>query len=198
MDYSAQLIGFAITLAAIAVGVVLALRRTRKLNRELQRELAKIPAGAIFEPGYGDDLGPNGETRGGYVIDIGEHGSIPEGWYQDNKRPRVAYSPGHSMKLMLDPELARTPRADFLFPGHHFTYAPNPERGYVIPKHLRGFDYYVAITHPWAATRNEEDEEELRRRSSALSVNPWADQQTQSRRRTAAYVIWYNNTFGPH
>ena len=97
MDNWAQLICFAITLVAVVVGVVLSLLRTQKIKREL----ANIPPGAIFEPGIGTDLGPNGKTRGGYVIDIGEHGSVPAGWYQDKQRPRVAYSPGHSMRLML-------------------------------------------------------------------------------------------------
>lgn len=156
--------------------------------------------GAIFEPGHGSDLGPNGETRGGYVLDIGQLGFLPAGWYRDKKRSQVTYSPGHVMRIMLDPELAGTPRPDLMFPGHQFTYEPNPELGYVIPKHLRGIDYYVAITHPWAATTNEADEAELSRRMQATQVGVTAahlarlQRQSDSLLMLAAYLAW-SNTF---
>ncbi len=95
------------------------------------------PPGAVFEPGHGIDVNQHG-VRGGYVT---HSSAAPPGWLHDGEG--TAYSPGHDMRLMLDPNEAINPRFDPRFKGHTFTYAPNHATGHLVQRNLNGLTYYV-------------------------------------------------------
>ncbi|HEY6021170.1 MAG TPA: hypothetical protein VIY48_15075 [Candidatus Paceibacterota bacterium] len=103
-----------------------------------------IPPGAKFEPGFGTDKAPSGKQTGGYVI---RSADAPHGWYHNEG---IAYSPGHSMRMSLDPVESMTPRPDPRYPGHSFTYARNDAAGYIHPRRLGNTDYWVDELHPAA------------------------------------------------
>lgn len=102
------------------------------------------PPSAVFEPGRGTDVGPGGK-QGGYVMPAA---MAPLSWH---KHQGTAYSPGHHMRLMLDPHEAQQPRNDPRFPGHTFTYAPNPATGHTTQRLLGNVNYFVKdLVHPAA------------------------------------------------
>jgi hypothetical protein len=104
------------------------------------------PPSAVFEPGRGIDKSPGGKL-GGYVMPAA---TAPLNWW---KHQGTAYSPGHHMRLMLDPHEAVQPRNDPRFPGHTFTYAPNPATGHTTQRLLGHVNYFVQdLVHP--AARN--------------------------------------------
>lgn len=102
----------------------------------------KAPHGAAFEPGNGTETNENG-VRGGYVMPAI---TAPNDWHVDGG---TAYSPGHSMRLMLDPTESTKVREDPRFKGHTFTYAPT--RDHAVPRQHGGITYYVRNNiHPAA------------------------------------------------
>lgn len=103
------------------------------------------PQGAVFEPGRGLDKGPDGDKQGGYVMSAED---APPDWWRMGD---TAFSPGHHMRLMLDPKESVVPRPDTRFPGHTFTYAPNPATGHISARHFNGVNYFVRKNvHPAA------------------------------------------------
>lgn len=104
----------------------------------------EVPPSAVFEPGRGIDHGPDNKT-GGYVMPAA---MAPLGWW---RHQGTAYSPGHHMRLMLDPHEAEQPRNDPRFPGHTFTYAPNAATGHQTQRLLGHVNYFVQdLVHPAA------------------------------------------------
>lgn len=99
------------------------------------RDSFYVPAEAVFEAGNGSDTNEHG-VHGGYVMAAE---NAPADWYRNGHG--TAYSPGHSMRLMLDPVEAARVRPDYLYPGHTFTYAP--ANGHTVPRMHGGIMYYV-------------------------------------------------------
>lgn len=102
------------------------------------------PSEAVFEPGYGIETNPEG-YRGGYVMSAE---NAPPDWWRHGD---TAYSPGHHMRFMLDPREAIKPDDDPRFPGHTYTYAPNPATGHTTARTVGGINYWVRNNiHPAA------------------------------------------------
>jgi len=104
-----------------------------------------VPHGAIFEPGHGDEKDEYGRF-GGWVASSED---APDHWHHD-RGTGVAYSPGHFMGDMLDPERAKVPWPDPDHAGHTYTYAPNPDTGHTIERRGGGVTYFVNKLHPAA------------------------------------------------
>lgn len=95
-----------------------------------------VPPGAVWEPGRGNDVNNKGQSGGWVARSV----DAPDHWIHVGG---TAYSPGHAMRLMFDPQEAVKPRSDPRFPGHTFTYAPNPETGHTEPRRLGNVNYWV-------------------------------------------------------
>lgn len=117
------------------------------LGQRRIKPVSVIPHSAVFEPGQGQERGPNGKN-GGYVVPIAD---APAGWHK-HLGMGVAYSPEHNMSNIFDPKKAVLPRPDPRFSGHTLTYAQNNAEGYTnkrtIPK--TDIDYWVKDAHPAA------------------------------------------------
>ncbi len=111
---------------------------SQRSDRSKPRRLDNVPESAVFEPGKGIDLNHR-RVPGGYVA---PESDAPADWHRDGYG--TAYSPGHYMRMLLDPHESMQPRSDAFYPGHTFTYARNDATGHTVPRRSKsGFDYWV-------------------------------------------------------
>jgi hypothetical protein len=106
--------------------------------------LTDVPHGAVFEPGRGTDIHPETGLPGGWVA---HSAGAPSHWERD-PTGRYAISPGHELNIKFNKIMAMTPMRDPDYPGHTFTYAPNPDTGHIYERFGSGTPYFATDLHP--------------------------------------------------
>lgn len=108
------------------------------------RPLTDVPHGAVFEPGRGTDIHPETGLPGGWVA---HSTGAPSHWERD-PTGKYAISPGHDLNVKFNKTMAMTPMDDPDYPGHTFTYAPNPYTGHIYERFGSGTPYFATDLHP--------------------------------------------------